>query len=63
MQTSKFRIFREKCNNTWIVDLYSLKVYAYPMHSRKQILQKMKQFYDETKNKRNKKNYDATSRQ
>ena len=35
------------------VDLYSSKVYVYPMHSRKQILQKMKQFYDDIKNKRN----------
>ena len=35
------------------VDLYSSKVYVYPMHLRNQILQKMKQFYDDTKNKRN----------
>ena len=35
-----------------VVDLYSSKVYVYPMHSRKQILQKMKLFYDEVKNKR-----------
>ena len=35
------------------VDLYSSKVYVYPMHLRKQILQKMKQFYDNIKNKRN----------
>ena len=33
-----------------VVDLYSLKVYVYPMRSRKQILQKMKLFYDEIKN-------------
>ena len=34
------------------VDLYSSKIYVYPMQSRKQILQKMKLFYDEVKNKR-----------
>ena len=44
-----------------VVDLYSSKVYVYPMCSRKQILQKMKLFYDEIKNKR-KKNYEAPSR-
>ena len=33
-------------------DLYSSKVYVYPMCSRKQILQKMKLFYDEEKEKR-----------
>ena len=37
-----------------VVDLYSLKVYVYPMRSRKQILQKMKLFYDGIKNKKNK---------
>ena len=37
------------------VDLYSSKVYVYPMRSRKQILQKMKQFYEDIKNKRNRK--------
>ena len=37
-----------------VVDLYSLKVYISPMCSRKQILQNMKQLYDEIKNKRNK---------
>ena len=37
------------------VDLYSSKVYVYPMRSREQILQKMKLFYDEIKNKRSKK--------
>ena len=46
-----------------IVDLYSSKVYVYPMHLRKRILQKMKIFYDEIKNKRGKKNYEATGRQ
>ena len=35
-----------------VVDLYSLKVYVYPMRSRKQILQKMKLFYDEVRSKR-----------
>ena len=35
-----------------IVDLYSSKIYVYPMPSRKQIVQKMKMFYDELKNKR-----------
>ena len=35
-----------------IVDLYSLKVYTYTMKSRKQILQKIKIFYDEVKSKR-----------
>ena len=33
-----------------VVDLYSSKVYVSPMRSRKQILQKMKLFYDEAKN-------------
>ena len=32
-----------------LVDLYSSKVYVYPMRSRKQILQKMKQFYEDIK--------------
>ena len=34
------------------VDLDSSKVYVYFMKSRKQILQKMKLFYDEIKNKK-----------
>ena len=34
------------------VDLDSSKVSVYPMKSRKQILQKMKLFYDEIKNKK-----------
>ena len=38
-----------------VVDLYSLKIYFFPMRSRKQILQKMKLFYDEIKCKRKKK--------
>ena len=36
------------------VDRYSSKVYVYPMRTRKQILQKLNQFYDEIKNKRKK---------
>ena len=35
-----------------VVDLYSSKVYVYPMHSRKQILQETKLSYDKVKNKR-----------
>ena len=35
-----------------IVDLYLSEVYTYQMKSRKQILQKIKLFYDEVKNKR-----------
>ena len=35
-----------------IVDFYSSKVYTYLMKSRNQILQKMKFFYDEVRNKR-----------
>ena len=35
-----------------LVDLYSSKVHVYAMCSRKQILQKMKLFYDEVKEKR-----------
>ena len=42
--------FLSKCSS--IVDLYTSKVYTYSMKSRKQILQKMKLFYDEVKNKR-----------
>ena len=38
-----------------VVELYSSKVYVYPICSRKQILQKMGQLYDEIKHKRNKK--------
>ena len=39
------------------VDLYSSNVYVYPMRSRKQIIQKMKVFYGEIKNKRKKQNH------
>ena len=35
-----------------VVDLYSSKIYVYPMRSRKHILRKMKLFYDEVKTKR-----------
>ena len=35
-----------------VVDLYKSKVYIYSMKSHKQILQKMKAFHDEVKNKR-----------
>ena len=35
-----------------IVDLYSSKVYVYPMRSRKQILKKLEQFYIDVQNKR-----------
>ena len=38
-----------------VVDLCSSKVYIYPMRSRKQILHKMKLFYDEVKIKENRK--------
>ena len=36
------------------VDFYPSKVYVYPMCSREQILHKMKQFYEDIKNQRNK---------
>ena len=39
-----------------IVDLYSSKVYVYPMRSRKQILQRLEQFYKEVQNKRKNRN-------
>ena len=35
-----------------IVDLFSSKIYTYPMKSRKQILQKLRIFYDDVRNKR-----------
>ena len=35
-----------------IVDLFSSKVYTYTMRSRKQILQKLKLFYDDVRNER-----------
>ena len=44
-----------------LVDLYSSKVYVYPTHSRKQILQKMKLFYDEVKKKKEKQNQEITA--
>ena len=39
-----------------IIDLYSSKVCVYPMHSRKQVLQRLEQFYEEVQNKRKNKN-------
>ena len=39
-----------------IVDLYSSKVYVYPMRSRKQILQQLKILHEEMNNKRKNKN-------
>ena len=39
-----------------VVDLYSSKVYVYPMRSRKQNLQKATFFYNEVKKKKIKKN-------
>ena len=49
-----------------VVDLYSPKVYVYPMHSKKQILQiyeELKQFYeDKKKQKKYKKNNETSSR-
>ena len=35
-----------------LVDLFSSKVYAYPMENRKQIRQKLEQFYNDVKSKR-----------
>ena len=35
-----------------LVDLFSLKVYTYPLKSRKQIRQKLEQFYRDVKGKR-----------
>ena len=35
-----------------VVDLFSSKVYTYPMKFRKQIRQRLEQFYDDVKNKR-----------
>ena len=35
-----------------IVDLYSSKVYVYPMSSRKQTLEKLEQFYVDVQSKR-----------
>ena len=39
-----------------IVDLYSSKIYVYPMCSRKQILHCLEQFYEEVQNKRKNRN-------
>ena len=35
-----------------LVDLFSSKIYTHPMKSRKQIRQKLEQFYDDVKSKR-----------
>ena len=35
-----------------LIDLFSSKIYTYPMKSRKQIRQKLEQFYDDVKSKR-----------
>ena len=35
-----------------LVDLFSSKVYTYPMKSRKQIRQRLEQFYEDVKTKR-----------
>ena len=37
-----------------LVDLFSSKVYTYPMRSRKQIRQRLEQFYEDVKSKRKK---------
>ena len=39
-----------------IVDLYSSKVYVYPMRSRKQLLQRLKELYNEVQNRIKNKN-------
>ena len=38
-----------------LVDLFSSKVYTYPMRSRKQIRQRLEQLYEEVESKRKKK--------
>ena len=43
------------------VNLYSSNVYVYLMRSRQQIIQKMKAFYGEIKNKRKKQNHQTSS--
>ena len=35
-----------------LVDLFSSRIYTYPMKSRKQILQKLRMFYDDVRSKR-----------
>ena len=44
-----------------LVDLFSSKIYTYLMKSRKQIRQKLEQFYDDVKSKRKGKKNEATS--
>ena len=53
-------------NNKYVlldVDLYSSKVYVNPMRSRKQILRKMEQMYEDIRNKKNMKKNVPSSRQ
>ena len=45
-----------------LVDLFSSKVYSYPMKSRKQILHKLELFYKDVKSKRKGKKNETTSR-
>ena len=45
-----------------VVDLFSSKVYTYPMKFRKQIRQRLEQFYDDVKNKRKGKKNKIASR-
>ena len=39
-------------NATFPIDLFSSKVYSYPMKSRKQILQKLEHFFWDVRSKR-----------
>ena len=45
-----------------LVDLFSLKVYTFPMKSRKQIRQKIKQFYRDVRSKKKKEKNEVASR-
>ena len=45
-----------------LVDLFSSKVYIYPMKSRKQIRQKLEQFHRDVRSKRKNKKSEAVSR-
>ena len=45
-----------------LVDLFSSKIYTYPMKSRKQILQKLRMFYDDVRSKRKGKKNETTGR-
>ena len=44
-----------------LVDLFSSKVYTYPMKSRKQIRQKLEQFYRDVCNNKKRQKYETTS--